>query len=291
MKKDEKLIKKIHEAILDMMKNVKMDGKHIYTNIETGEWYQGVSTVSNVIPKPWLAAWGAKEMAKAMGYSDYEKDTELAEKIWQEIKECETVKDYQSILKAKKGASRKKSNKALVDGTAGHEWLEKYVKAKIREIELPKIPTGNLKRPIKQFLEWEEKDVDYWILSEAIVSCPEHKFAGTLDGLAMMKTGRLALIDYKFASHISEDYYLQTAGYKKPFEKYGIDIQDRIIVRLPKTLTMDEWDETTRTYSKVENNIEHPIVETDYEMDINVFIHSLPVKQWINLMLKNKKNK
>jgi len=247
-----------------------------------------MATMSSIVPKPWLSAWGAKEMARAMGYSDYEGDTELAKKIWQEIKDCKTVEEYQLLLKEKKGASGRKSKAALVDGKAGHEWLEKYVKAKIRGTKLPEIPTDNLKRPIEQFVKWAEKDVDYWILSEAIVSSIEHKFAGTLDGLAMMKTGKLALIDFKFASHISADYYLQCAGYQIPFEKYGIKIDERIIVRLPKTLELDKWDEDTRTYSKVKNKIEVLVVPTDYKMDKEVFLHCLPLKQWINLIEKIK---
>jgi len=286
--KDEKLIKEIHEAILDMMSKVKFQKPHTYINQETGEWLQGVSTVSSIVPKDWLAAWGGKEAVKFLGYSDYEGDTKIAKKVWQEIKDCKTVEEYQLLLKEAKGASRRKSKTALVDGKAGHEWLELYVKAKIRGTQLPKIPTDNLKRPIEQFIEWEKKNVDYWILSEAIVSSIEHKFAGTLDGLAIMKTGKLALIDFKFASHISPDYYLQCAGYQIPFEKYGIEIDERIIVRLPKTLELDEWNPDTRTYSKVENKIEVLIVPTDYKMDREVFLHCLPLKQWINLITNKK---
>ena len=288
----EETIKQIHEAVLDMMSNVKMDKKHVYTNVKTDEWYQGVSEVSSIIPKPWLSAWGGKEAVKFLGYSDYKGDITVAEEMLETMGRLHTDHDIEGYIKLlidAKGASKRKSKEALVDGKAGHEWLELYIKAKIRGTELPTIPTENLKRPLTQFVEWEKENVDYWILSEAIVSSPEKKYAGTLDGLAMMKTDKLSLIDFKFASHISEDYYLQTAGYQYPFEKYGIEIQDRIIVRLPKTLTMDKWDETTHTYSKVENTIEVLVVPTDYKMDIEVFLHALPLKKWINLMENNKK--
>jgi len=283
------LIDKIRTAILQMMKDVSFDTeKHIYTRKSDGTWLQGVSTVSSIIPKDWLSAWGAKEAVKALGFSDYVGDTELAAEIWEEIKNCKSVEEYQAILKEAKGASRRKSKDALVDGNEGHAWLEKYVKAKIRDEELPVIPEGTLQRPLTQFVEWEKESVEYWILSEAMVASPEQGYAGTLDGLAMMKTGRLALIDFKFASHISEDYYLQTAGYENCFEKYGIMIDDRIIVRLPKTITMDEWDDKERKYRKVENSIEIELVDTIYEEDKNVFLHMLPVKHWINIQCKKK---
>jgi len=290
MNKDEKLIKQIHEAVLDMMDKVSFDEEnHTYTDTKTGEWLQGVSEVSSIVPKDWLSAWGAKEAVKALGYSDYEGDIERAQEVLEIINEFfiqGDVEGYQKFLKEAKGASYRKSKEALVDGKTGHEWVEKYVKAKIRGTDLPEIPEGNLERPLKQFIEWEEKEVDYWILSEARVAYPEKKYAGTLDGLAKMKDGKLALIDFKFASHISEDYYLQTAGYQLTFEPYNIKIDERIIVRLPKTLYRDEWDKQHHQYKKVANNLEVFVVPTDYEEDKQVFLHCLPLKKWINELKK-----
>jgi hypothetical protein len=279
----------IQKAVVDMMKKVKfIEDNHRYEDLN-GNWLQGVSTVSSIVPKEWLSAWGAKEAVKALGYSDYEDDTELAEEILCKIKNCKSVKEYIGILKDAKGASRRKSKLALVDGKEGHEWLEKYVKAKIRKTKLPKLPDGNLERPISHFLEWEKENVDYWILSEARVAYPEKGYAGTLDGMAVLKNGKLAIIDFKFASHISEDYYLQTAGYAATFEPYGIKVDERVIIRLPKTLYREEWDKKEHKYKKVENNIEVEIVKTNYEEDKNVFFHCLPLKQWINKMENNKK--
>lgn len=283
----EQTIKKIQNAILDMMSKVKYteDG-HTYQSVKTGEWLQGVSSVSSIIPKDWLSAWGAKEAVKALGYSDYEGDTERAKEVMQQIVDLKTPEEFIAMLKEAKGASRKKSKTALVDGKVGHEWLESFVKARIRNTKLPEIPKGNLERPLKQFIEWEEKNIEKWILSEARVAYPEKGFAGTLDGLAFMKTEKLAIIDFKFASHISEDYYLQTAGYQSTFEPYDIKIDERIIIRLPKTLMIEEWDKQNHKYKMVENNIEVKTIETNYEMDRDTFFHCLPVKKWINLIIK-----
>ena len=297
------LKEKIQNAVLDMMKKVKFideKGEHRYETLD-GVWLQGVSTVSSIVPKDWLAAWGAKECVKFLGYSDYEGDVERAREIMKQISECKTAEEYIAILKEAKGASGRKSKTALVDGTAGHLWLQEFLLADIRRLEnikryneltkeerqkynYPEPPTGNLERPIKQFLDWYYENVDYPILSEARVAYPEKGFAGTLDAMAMMKTGRLALIDFKFASHISEDFYLQTAGYQATLEPYGIKIDDRIIIRLPKTLEREEWDKKEHKYKMVENNLEVEIVKTNYEMDRDTFFHCLPVKKWINLM-------
>ena len=281
---------KIQQAVLDMMDKVKFDAKaHVYTRSDNGDWLQGVSEVSSIVPKDWLSAWGAKEAVKALGYSDYEGDEELAIEVLRKIHEfyqANDVKGYIAFLKEAKGASARKSKTALVDGTAGHKWLEDFVKAKISENELPEIPEGNLNRPITQFLKWENENVYYWILSEARVAYPEKGYAGTLDGMAMMKTGKLAVIDFKFASHISEDYFLQMAGYQATFEPYEILIDERIIIRLPKTLEREEYDLKTHKYSMVSNDLEIEIVKTNYDMDRDTFFHCLPVKKWINQFKK-----
>jgi hypothetical protein len=281
------LVSKIRNAVLQMMRDVSFDKvEHVYTRKSDGSWLQGVSTVSSIVPKDWLSAWGAKEAVKALGYSDYEGDTKLAEEMLAKIKACQTLEEYQAILKEAKGASRRKSKEALIDGEAGHLWLENYVKSRIRGDDLPVLPEGMLARPISQFLEWEKEAVDYWLLSEARVANPEDGYAGTLDALAMMKTGKLALIDFKFSNHFSSDYVLQCAGYQFCFEKYGINIDERIIVRLPKTLYIDEWNKVNRTYKKIENKIEIKILSENYEVDRDIFLHCLPLKRWINNELK-----
>lgn len=279
---------KIQNAVLDMMAKVKFENKrnqHLYVRVDNGEWLQGVSTVSSIIPKDWLSAWGAKEAVKFLGYSDYEGDTERAEDILYLLKDID-LPHYQALLKDAKGASGRKSKTALVDGTAGHKFLEKFVLAKIRGEALPEIPAGSLNRPITQFLKWESENVDYWILSEARVAYPEKGYAGTLDAVAMMKDGKLAIIDFKFASHISEDYFLQTAGYQATFEPYEIVFDERIIIRLPKTLEREEYDQKTHKYFMVSNDLEVMKVATNYENDRDAFFHALPLKKWINQFKK-----
>jgi hypothetical protein len=298
------MINKIKEAVEDMQsKVVFLDGKgeHLYKVKSNGWSLQGVSTVSSIIPKPWLSAWGAKEAVKFLGYSDYEGDTKRAEEVLEIIKSIvpdkepkePTKKKPKSIaekfilfLKEAKGASARKGKTALIDGKRGHEWLEEYVKAKIEGIELPKVPEGNLARPINQFLEWEKENVDYWILSEVLVAYPEKGYAGTLDAMCMLKNGRLALIDFKFAAHISEDYYLQTSGYQATFELYGIKIDDRIIIRFPKTLQREMYNEKEFKYYMVDDNLEVEIIKTDYILDRDTFFHCLHIKKWINQFIK-----
>ena len=154
------------------------------------------------------------------------------------------------------------------------------------EYGYPEPPTGMLERPIQQFLSWYYENVDYPILSEAIVAYPEKKYCGTLDNVSMLKNGNLAILDYKFASHISEDYFLQTAGYQATFEPYGIKIDNRIIIRLPKSLEREEYDEKTHKYKMVANDLEVKVLNGSYENDRDVFFACLPVKRWCNTFIK-----
>mgnify|MGYP001567761377 CR=1 FL=1 len=277
---------KIILAIADMKSKIERDSKHIYRDLETGDMYQGVSTVSSIVPKDWLAAWGAKEAVKALGYSDYKGDTQVAKEMLAKIKSFESPEQLISLLKESKGAAFRKSKQAMIDGKAGHVWLEAFVQSKIEGTPIPIIPEGLLERPIKQFLEWEKENIDYWIASEAFVVFPEKRYAGQLDAIGVLKTGELCLIDFKFASNISEDYYLQTAGYAAPFEKYGITFDKRIIIRLPKTLEKEEWNEKEWKYYKIPNNIQVFTVPTKYEVDREAFFNALPLKQWINYVTK-----
>ena len=277
---------KVLQALTDMASKIERDSKHIYRNPETGEMYQGVTSVSSIIPKDWLAQWGAKEAVKALGYSDYE-DTAVAQEMWRKIKTCKSVQEYMSILKEVKGAGGRKSKQAMVDGKAGHLWLETYIQTKIDgQSKVPPIPNSMLVRPITQFLEWEMNNVDSWYASESMVVRPDKRYAGQLDAIAQLKNGFVSLIDFKFATNISEDYYLQTAGYSACFEPYGILFDQRIIIRLPKTLEKEEWNEEDHKYVHIPNDVEVRVIPTQYEVDRDAFFHALPVKGWINYVLK-----
>jgi hypothetical protein len=287
-----KIVQEIRKAVLDMLSKIEYtDSDHVYKLKSTGKWLQGVSSVSSILPKDWLAAWGAKEAVKFLGYSDYEGDLNRATEVLKDIKKMKTPEQLIELLKEAKGASSRKSKDALVDGKAGHAWLETYVKARIRHADIPSVPEGNLNRPITQFLKWEAKEIDYWILSEAKVVNEAKEYAGCLDALAMLKNGTLAIIDFKFASHISEDYYLQTAGYQACFEPYNIKIDNRIILRFPKTVLREEYNVKKQKYEMKPNNLEPEWVKGSYEFDRDVFFHALPLKAWSNQFTQKKWSK
>jgi len=279
-------IKKIQEAILDMMSKVSVDKKHNYTRKSDGKWLAGVSSVAGIFPKDFLAPWAAKEAVKSLGYEDEELAKETIEKI-----KSLSVKKFQELLHKAKTAYKDKSDTAKLDGTKGHEYLHYYILAKMRKTELPKLIDKNLERPINQFIEWADKNIKQWILSEARVCSIKEEIAGQLDGLAITTADKLAIIDFKFANQVSDDYHLQTAGYSIPFEKYGIKIEDRIIIRLPKTLTKKVYNRKTRQYDEVENKIEIARSPFSMEFDCETFRNARIFYRYINACKKRSINK
>ena len=279
MKKE--LIEKIHSAIIEMKKSITLDEKHMYTRNSDGKWLAGVSSIADLLPKEYLIPWAAKETVTFLGYDNEVRANEVIEKI----RTC-TPKEYQQLLEDAKKAHKNKSGQALIDGKAGHAYLELWVKAKIRGTEIPLLTDENLSRPVNQFIKWADENIKQWILSEALVVSLEEDFAGTLDALAITKEDKLAVIDFKFATSISNSYHLQTAGYSIPFEKYGIDIQDRIIIRLPKTLTRKIWDRKKRVYYEESNNIEIARSPFSMEYDKETFRHARQLYYYSNLINK-----
>jgi len=272
------LIKKIHEAIIEMMKDVSFDEEaHRYTRKSDGKWLAGISSISGLLPKEYLIPWAAKETVKFLGYDDEIRAEEIHRTIIRLDKE-----GYQKLLTEAKDAYRKKSEAALIDGKTGHEFLETWIKANIRKTKLPKVPDDNLKRPIEQFIKWSNENIDTWILSEARVADVQEEFAGTLDALALTKEGKLTIIDLKFASGISKNYLLQLAGYSIPFEKYNIKIDDKIIIRLPKTLKLKVYDKKTQKYTTIENNIEIARSPFSHEFDCENFRHARALYRYTN---------
>jgi hypothetical protein len=272
---------KIQAAIKDMESKIERDSKHIYHDKFSGFMLQGVTSVSSIVPKDWLSAWGAKECAKDLGYTEYE-DYTLAQAVLDAARGM-SVKQWVNRLKEAKGAAGRKSKKALVDGKLGHKWLEDNIDAQLKGTGAVGIPTGLLERPIKQFCEWEAYNVQEWYASEALVCNPAKMYAGQLDAICLLKDGKIALCDFKFASHVSEDYSLQTAGYAACFESYGITFDNRLIIRLPKTLEQEEWNPVTFERKMVPNNIQVHEIKTPYERDRDAFYAALIVKSWINM--------
>lgn len=178
----------------------------------------------------------------------------------------------------------RKSDKAKDIGTQAHEYLEKYIKAVMRNEKIPSIPKMGefIEKGIREFIDMT-KDWEF-VLSEARIGRPQmpYEYAGTLDCLAIIK-GIPHIIDFKFADNVSETWKLQTSAYAKPFEDYGINIQERIVFRFPKSEWIKKWDTKKRAYKKIQNKLEIIKYNSgDLDFDFETFCHFRQTAKWIN---------
>jgi len=277
--------------ILQDNKRIILNGRHQYIRPDdTKIKMMGTTTVSGLLPKVWMPAWGAKEAVKALGFYDEvegelleEEKKILVEKLT-EIKEM-TPQVFYKTLKEAKGAHARKSKDARDFGTEGHNWLERWSIAKINGEEAPKLIGEKwLDKALLSATNWIEDNVKEIISVESVVCDLDNNIGGKLDMLAELKTGEFAVIDFKFANHISNEYALQTAGYIHQLRYLGIDFPTwkRIILRLPKTEFLIEYDKKRRVNTKISNNFEAKEIKTSLEFDIQTFLNLRNVGRWIN---------
>lgn len=90
-------------------------------------------------------------------------------------------------------------------------------------------------RPIAQaYVEWHEEHVRSVVACEKLVVSRLHKYAGTVDLVAMLDDDLLpTVIDIKTSNSVSESWGLQTAGYQLALDEDGIECGRRMIVQLP----------------------------------------------------------
>ena len=283
-------MKEVKDAVIDMMDKVKRVDKgnsHHYERVDTGKWLAGVTTITGLLPKDWMPAWGAKEAVKALGYFDKFKDDDHIED-WDLLKaklidiQNMSPDEFFKHLHEAKGAFRRKSKDATDIGQEGHDKLEEYVKASIRKQPLPILP-----EICQPFIEWS-KNVDEFILSEARVCNLEEDYAGTLDVLALMKSGNLAVIDFKFANNISKGWDLQLAAYAKCFSGYGIEVKERHVLRFPKEEFLKVWNKKEWCYEKKKNEFDALPYPEDMSFDYETFCHLRQAYKWINFKKANK---
>lgn len=276
----------IQEVIKDMYSRVERidEGRsHHYVRKDTSKWLAGISSITKLYPKEFLAPWAAKEAVLYLGYGDEKKAEEITQKIV-----GMNAKEYQDLLEEAKKSYNRKSTDAKLKGTDGHSFMEKWVLARIRNTELPEIPKIYTELFFDDFLKWEKENIKEWILSEALVSDLYLEIAGTLDALVLLNNGKLAVIDFKFANTIDKDYFLQVVGYSIPFERYGIEISERLILRFPKEEKRKIWHEDIRKYEIIDNKFEVIKSPYDYEWEKKVFQNMRELYKYSNVENKIK---
>jgi len=195
--------------------------KHVY-RID-GKVVPGVTTVTGVMDKPALVPWAVKM---------------TVEHLSRVLKPGVSYTEPQlsAILADAKNARFRVSGEAINIGSDAHDWIERYIKAKILEYPLPEMPQyPPVLNAVKSFIDWESGSDIKYIASEKRVLSLEHLYSGTADIQAVIN-GRNVVADLKTSTGIYEEYFVQVAAYAKAIEEeHGIHFDEIVIIRIPKT--------------------------------------------------------
>lgn len=220
------------------------------------EVQDGVTHIAHIIDKSHiLLPWGSKMMANKLLATA--KDFATGYNITPE-----GIKDYYSfhepdftkwIMQAK-SAHKDKLEDAGAVGTEAHNWIETYIgtvltkDAAATERQLANFPAEpRAQNAVVAMLEWSNAHNIRFISTERKVYSRRHKYAGTMDGLALSDScsnpncckehfkDRITLIDWKTSNHLYIEFVLQTAAYVQAYEEEMEEAVDDIwIVKLGK---------------------------------------------------------
>lgn len=208
----------------------------------------GVTTVVHIIDKSFaLMPWACKMMAERLKLT-------LPQTVTQYASSGDLTVFDKWIDSAKSAHTDKKEDAAEV-GRLAHDWLERLIKSmleskseKTEEI-LANFPADERAANCDvAALDWMHQHNVRWIATERKVFSKLYRYAGTMDGLALVDscdnplccpskyTDHLSLIDWKSSNHLYIEYLFQTAAYKAAYEEEFPEqkIIDRWILRLGK---------------------------------------------------------
>ena len=188
----------IDSVSIELIQHTDVD-ERFYENKATGIWFPSVTTVLEVLPK----------------------DAFL--EMWKDKNGSEAVNNVMRTAAAK--------------GTAIHNIIDDLCKEyqQTRDVTLDWFDENGYKKwtseewlAVTKFADFFNEYVDDIILSEQKMFSEVLGVSGTVDAVFLFKDGRVALVDYKYTSVMSDKFSVQTYCYKKMVEEtYGIKIDIR----------------------------------------------------------------
>jgi hypothetical protein len=175
------------------LKTLTVAGSRFYEHPVTGQQVPGVTTVIDVLSKPALPRWAAKETANFAVAN---------RKSWQDL-------DEQAAIDLLKGAPWRMSGGAMSKGTEIHAIAEKLLVNDPVDFVPPDIQ--NAVRGVAQIIEWLKPEPIHiesslWNMSKG--------YAGTCDLIATID-GETWLLDWKSSKDVYPDNGLQIAAYSR----------------------------------------------------------------------------
>ena len=204
------------------------DTARFYT-IEGHELVSVTTAISIVDKSAPLMHWSANQERRVF-------QTALLNVLADKTKTRDQVLD--AVIAATSGtkAFLKEQDEAAVIGTALHAWCEWRTRQMLGEKvgDEPEIPDAAM-ISVEAWKDWV-KTVDFTpVMAERVVFCTSCGYAGTLDWVAKVR-GVLTLGDYKTSKAIYAESLLQNQAYRHAARRCGIETDQGMVLRLPKTL-------------------------------------------------------
>lgn len=161
-----------------------------------------------------------------------------------------TQSELQNLIRQSKDAHREKLDEAGLVGNMAHNWIENHIKLQLQG------DTVGMAMPVDEransacvaALNWMKLHNVRWICTETKIYSDIHKYAGTMDGLAITDScndriccpiefkDRKSIIDWKTSNNLYLDYLFQEAAYRGAYLEEHPDeiIEDGWVIRLGK---------------------------------------------------------
>ena len=201
-----------------------------------GQRLPSVTTVLDIIAKPALGPWYAKE------------ERRFFETAMLEVLSRPGAKDPEFVLAAVaeavtgvKAADREKQKAAAI-GTAVHAGIEWELRRQLGEHAgpAPHLPDAAA-WAVESWKDWAGSVHLEPLAIERTVYCLECGYAGTLDLYARVK-GVPTVLDWKSGKGIYPEAFLQNLAYRHAASRAGLPSSQGLIVRLPKQLDDPAWE-------------------------------------------------
>lgn len=205
----------------------------------------GTSTICKVIAKPltWWASGKAVEMLGWTKPADWKtlktEEDKKADKekrlmaVLPKLLEIREMFDYEYLALLDKAyrAHDSSLDKSATAGTDLHVELEAFVKGR-----MGKVPVREYDPKITPFIEWADKNVKKFLVSEGNCYSERLWVGGITDCIAELNNGELAIIDFKSSKEAYKSQFIQAAGYAIQIEENGVcDQTGQHCKRLPET--------------------------------------------------------
>lgn len=192
-----------------------------------------VTTILQVISKPALYAWQAKQGSlKARNVMERLKEMSpyLHDSLWKEFGDAFFKDGYAQAAEA------------ADYGTQAHKIIELILKGETTAWATKmECAAEQVKKAVESFMRWRDREKFEPIKTESVLHSKKLGFAGTADVIGKTRNG-ITLGDWKTSKAIYPEYSLQTVAYKYAAEEMtGEKIPNIVIYRFGKDGSFEDY--------------------------------------------------